>query len=105
MTTLYTSKALEYMSAMTELLEDGGVWEATGPDAIHYPFPTCMMGKTDTQRDEIRDKMKEHLQGLEDSMIKAIVTKDDAELGRIFRTLAESFVYQDLVEMIGEDNV
>ncbi|TNE87040.1 MAG: hypothetical protein EP324_08180 [Gammaproteobacteria bacterium] len=79
------------------------LWEALGPDAIKYPFNDNMMGKSEIERAEIRRRMNDFQNHLAMQLTMLILAKDDAELGRILREMAEQYLKPQIDEWV-DDN-
>ena len=96
-------KAMKAHRFETLLADPDTLWEAIGPDGIKYPFSTNMLCRTEVERAEIRRRMKLFDEHLARQIATLIATKDDAELGRIIRSMAEQYLEGAIDEWVDEN--
>lgn len=96
-------KAMKEHRLETLLANPDNLWESIGPDAIKYPFNDSMLGKTEAERTEIRQHINSFDQHLARQLATLIINKDDAELGRIIRDMAEQYLSGPIDEWV-DDN-
>jgi len=87
----------------TLLSDPDNVFEAIGPDGIKYPFNDCFLGKTEHERAALRKRINDFDDNLARQLAVLIITKDDAELGRILRVQAEQYFKKSIDEWV-DDN-
>ena len=87
----------------TLLSDPDNFWESIGPDAIKYPFPSSMMGRTELERKSISCKMNNFDNHLARQLAALMITKDDAELGRIIRDMSEQHLKSSVDEWVEEN--
>jgi hypothetical protein len=96
-------KAMKEHRFETLLADPDNLWEAIGPDAIKYPFDTTYLPKTEARREEIIKRMKSFNQALATNITTMIITKDDAELGRVIRNMAETYMEEPVDEWVSKN--
>jgi len=87
----------------TLLANPDNLWESIGPDGIKYPFNDCFLGKTEHERAALQRRINEFDANLARQLALLIITKDDAELGRILRVQLEQYFKKSIDEWV-DDN-
>lgn len=96
-------EAMKQHRLETLLSDPDNLWESIGPDAIKYPFPSSMLGKTELERKSISTKMVNFDNHLARQLAALMITKDDAELGRIVRDMSEQYLKDSVDEFVDEN--
>jgi len=96
-------EAMKQQRLETLLADPDNLWESIGPNAIKYPFPSSMLGKTELERKSIGIRINNFDNHLANQLATLIITKDDAELGRIIRDMSEQHL-KDSVDEYVDDN-
>jgi len=87
----------------TLLSDPDNISEALSFNGIKYPFNDCFLGKTEHERAALRKRINDFDDNLARQLAVLIITKDDAELGRILRVQAEQYFKKSIDEWV-DDN-